>query len=295
MNRFNKVLLISAVTACTVLSGCSEPPDPQPPASIALVLALDLKVDQLESRSKEAAESGLPDKKKAVADDASQLAGEIAESGAVPSTISKCDELVEKTHAKDVQSLEALAKECKKQAEQPVSEQRDEAEVHRDRKLAAVALKLAALVALAYGNPEVAALLWSLGEEAGQGNEQAPRAPPWVGQSEPAPEVWEGESPAIPAERVRPTDLPGASGSLITSIDWSRGKVSFRNAVSDEFVAEFDTAVVSDWADPQKQPVRALKTETSGGRVVSFTYVAQNGNTYVLTPRTGKAEPFSAQ
>ena len=295
MSRFAKSWLICALSIATFALGCSKPPDPQPPANIALAVALDVKVDQLEARAREAEKSGDSDEKKAVADDAGQLAGQIVQSGAVPSTLSKCKELAEKTQAKDVQALSALAKECKKQAERPPSPDRDENEVHRDRKLAAVALKLAALVALAYGNPELAGILWSLGGEVGEGKEHKPSAPPWVDQSESIPDVWEGESPPVPAEKARANDLPGSSGLLIANIDWNLGKVSFRNAVSDEFVADFDTAAVSDWTDPQKQPVRALKTETAGGKVVSFAYVARDGSAYILTPLTGKAEPFKAQ
>lgn len=290
--------LAALIAIATIVTGCGKAPDPTPPANITMALALEVQTDQLVDRAEQAEKAGNQEDKAKVGENAAELAGKIVESGALPGNLGACQELAEKTRAKDVQALDKLARDCKAQSEQPPGPDRDEKEVHRDRKLASVALKLAALVALAYGNPELASILWSLSQEAGKGNGESPNGPPPWGVSSPEGELttYEGPRPETPAENVRSGDLPSEnSGQLITNIDWNGGKVTFRDATSGTHVAEFNTAAIADWADEAKRPVKARRVQIGGGQVVWFEYQSSNGQIYMVTLLTGKAEPINAR
>lgn len=295
MTLLARTLVVVLVASLTIVVGCGQPPPPDADLradDIELALSVDRRIENLSDRAEKARAEKDSDESLAVAEEAVAVAGQIAQEHPFSDSLPDCEQLATTVAARDMQGLQAAADRCKKKLDEQTPPPQDgSAEVHRDRKIAAAVLKLAAIVAAFYGNYELAVALWTMSGEVG-GDKHAKAPPSWVE----AAKTSVSQDPAYQQASVAPKEVrEGDLQSELTGhavVNITGEEVIVRDGRDGRELGRFSTSNIAEWKDPATAPFVARRVELDSQGVLTFEYRVPDRRIFIVTPRADPIKPI---
>lgn len=295
MKLLARTLVVLSVAFLTVVAGCGQRPplDADRNADdVEFALSVDRRIENLSERAEKARAAKDSDESLAVAEEAVAVAGQIVQEHPFSESLTDCAQLATTVAARDMPALQEAADRCKKKLdEQTPLSQDGSTEVHRDRKIAAAVLKLAAIVAAFYGNYELAVALWTMSGEVG-GDKHAKAPPAWVEAAETsAPQDPAYQQTSVAPKEVREGDLQSElTGHAVVNITGE--EVIVRDGRNGRELGRFSTANIAEWKDPATAPYVARRVELDPQGVLTFEYRVPDRRIFIVTPRANPIKPI---